>query len=499
MGLRLLEGQSAPGLIEPAGNGALRRKAAPHRGLFFTVFVLTTIVFAVSPVITNYDSFATFPTAVSIVNRHTLFLDAYRHVGVLAKSYTVGHARSHLVTSYPWAVGLFAVPAVIVVDLVHVLGGPSADSIVAGQSQVQNLVQLFSASIITGLACATLALLAYRRLRGSAETRSNWAVLCGLAFGFATSAWSTASRALWQHGPSILFLAMALLALDPLFPRDTQDQRRRIDSIRPPLLAGVCVAGAVTMRPTNAVALGLVTILVFWKAQRRSAAFYAIGIVVVFLPWTLITYHYYGSLLQPYDQASKLGLPSTFFESVAAQLISPSRGLFIFSPIVLVGIAGLVIANRRRLVTLLEALSAAAVPCYLVAIALFPVWWAGTSFGPRFMTEALPFLFVLAIPFVEWIMAWRAEKSMARPLLYKCAIVGSVVALTFSVFVNAQGGLLRSSVCWNLKTPTAASVDNDPARVWSLDDPQFVFGLEAIRTEGLHAAITRCPAGTPLP
>src|SRR6202012_2894510 len=123
-----------------------------------------------SPVITNYDSFATFPTAVSIVNRHTLSLDAYRHISVLTHRYTVSHAHGRFVTSYPWAVGLFAIPAVIVIDLLQAFGGgPSADSIVAQQSQVQNLVQLFSASIVTGLACATLAILAYRRLQGPIE------------------------------------------------------------------------------------------------------------------------------------------------------------------------------------------------------------------------------------------------------------------------------------------------------------------------------------------
>lgn len=499
MGLQFLEGQRVTDQNESSGDVALRRETRPQWELFFAVFFLTTAVFALSPVITNYDSFATFPTAVSIVNRHTLSLDAYRHVGVLTKSYTVSHAHGHLVTSYPWAVGLFAIPAVIVIDLLHAIGGPSADSIVGDQSQVQNVIQLFSASIVTGLACATLALLAYRRLRGPTEKRRNWALLSGLAFAFATSAWSSASRALWQHGPSILFLAMALVALDRLFPRNQGDKGTRIDSIWPPLFAGVCIAGSATMRPTNAVALALVTILVFWKAHRRSAAIYAIGVAAVFIPWTLITYHYYGTLLQPYDQASKLGLPSTFFESVAAQLISPSRGLFIFSPIVLVALAGLAIANRRRPITPLEALGAAAIPCYLVAIALFPVWWAGTSFGPRFMTESLPFFFILTIPFVDWIMAWRAERPAARPLIYRIAVICSVVALGFSVLVNAQGGVLRSSICWNLKTATVASVDNDPARVWSWSNPQVVFGLQAIRSEDLYAALTRCPAGTPLP
>ena len=54
--------------------------------------------------------------------------------------------------------------------------------------------------------------------------------------------------------------------------------------------------------------------------------------------------HYYGTPLQPYLDGNKVGLSSTFVESVAAQLVSPSRGLLIFSPIVLVAVAGLVIA-----------------------------------------------------------------------------------------------------------------------------------------------------------
>ena len=487
-------------LDQDEGTDASRQTRQPEWQLFVAVFAIATVVFALSPVITNYDSFATFPTAVSIVNRHTLSLDAYRHVGVLTHSYTVSHAHGRFVTSYPWAVGLFAIPAVIVIDLLHAFGGgPSADSIVAQQSQVQNLVQLFSASIVTGLACATLAILASRRLQGPIEKRRNAALICGLVFAFATSAWSTASRALWQHGPSLLFLAICLVALDRLFPRFPEGRPAGAGGIRAPLVAGACISGAVAMRPTNAVAWVLVTLLILWKAPRRAWASYAVGVGVVLVPWTLITIHYYGSLLQPYDQASKLGLPPSFLESVAAQLISPSRGLFVFSPIVLVAIAGFAVAMRRRTLTPLEVLSAVAIPCVVVAIALFPVWWAGTSFGPRFMTETLPFFFVLAIPFVDWLRGWRAEAPAGRPVLYRVALACSVVALTWSVLVNAQGGVLRSSTCWNLRSPSVASVDSDPSRVWSLHDPQFVFALRAIQSEGVAGAVDRCPAGTPLP
>ena len=173
--------------------------------------------------------------------------------------------------------------------------------------------------------------------------------------------------------------------------------------------------------------------------------------------------------------------------------------MLVFSPIVLVGLAGLLIARRRKSLTPLDALSAAAIPCYLIAIALFPVWWAGTSFGPRFMTETLPFFLVLSIPFVDWVVAWRAERSDNRPPLYRVGVIGSVVVLVFSVFVNAQGALLSSTICWNLKAPGVASVDKDPARAWSWSNPQFVYGVRAIGSEGLRAAITRCPSGTPIP
>jgi hypothetical protein len=463
------------------------------------VFLIATFVFAISPVVTNYDSFATLPTAISIVNRHTLSLDAYRHVKVVAASYTVAHTKGHLLTSYPWAVGLFAIPAVVVIDLAHVVGGPSADSIISGQSDIILLVQLWSASIVTGLACGALALLAYRRLEGAARTRRRWAMVCGLAFAFATSAWSSASRALWEHGPSILFLALALLALDRLFPRHADAHASRTTSAWPPFFAGLALAAAVTMRPTNAVALVLGTILVLWKTPTRARAAYIVGVFAVFVPWALVTLHYYGAPLQPYDQASKLGLSSTFFESVAAQFVSPSRGLLVFSPIVLVAIAGAVIAWKRKATTPLEILCAAAVPCYVVAIALFPIWWAGTSFGPRFMTETLPFLFLLSLPFVNWVIAGRSEKPGRRPLTYRIGVAGAVVLLACSVLINAQGGVLRSSICWNLKAHDVESVDQNPARVWSWNDPQVVYAFGAVRTEGLDAALTRCPSGTPIP
>ncbi len=38
-----------------------------------------------------------------------------------------------------------------------------------------------------------------------------YAVLLALMFAFGTTAWSVVSRTLWQHGPSMLLLTLALI------------------------------------------------------------------------------------------------------------------------------------------------------------------------------------------------------------------------------------------------------------------------------------------------
>jgi hypothetical protein len=93
----------------------------------------------------------------------------------------------------------------------------------------------------------------------------------------------------------------------------------------------------------------------------------------------------------------------------------------------------------------------------------------------------------------------RSQRPERRPAIYRIAATGAVVLLACSLLINAQGGVLRSSICWNLKAHDVESVDQNPARVWSWTDPQVVYAWQAVRTEGLDAALTRCPSGTPTP
>ena len=459
------------------------------------LFVLISIVFSLSPVITNYDSFPAFPTAVSIVNRQTLSLSAYQHVHQVATSYTVVTQNGHLITYFPWAVALFAVPAVILLDALRIVGGPTPDHVVMTGGHIESLAQMWSASIVTALACTIMALLAYRRLAGSPKMRRLLAVGSGLVLALGTSAWSVASRSLWQHGPAMLLLALGLLAVDGIFP--SIGRQPMGSAIWRSFGAGVSLAIAIAVRPTNVIAFALVGAILLWR-RRSILAAYVGGGLLVFVPWVVITRINYGTWFQPYDSAGRLGHATSVINALGANLFSPARGLLVFSPICLLAVAGLFIAIRRSVVSELDLISIAAVPGYLIAVSLYSEWWAGNTFGPRYMSEALPFLFVLAIPCVTWIgevlHTWRSSTEPGPSPWAIVAILVVVVIAGWSVFVNAQGGVLRASTCWNGTPGTAHNVDNDPARVWSWSDPQFTSGVTAISARGLHAAVTgACP------
>ena len=139
----------------------------------------------------------------------------------------------------------------------------------------------------------------------------------------------------------MLLLGLGLLVLDRMFPVATYNPSSR--RVLAGFWAGFLFMSAIAVRPTNAVPFGVVVLLLLWRA-RKALAGYVAGALVVAVPWVAITHAYYGTLLQPYYAANRLSLSSTFGEALAANLVSPARGLLIFSPVVLTAGGGVVVA-----------------------------------------------------------------------------------------------------------------------------------------------------------
>ncbi len=377
-----------------------------------------------------------------------------------------------VVDYFPWTSSLAAVPGIVAVDAwAAVTGGRDSGELLADGDFT--LVHTVSASLVTLGAVLVLRAIGLVVLTGAPGRRRVLANGVALVFALGTSAWSTASRALWQHTPSLLLLALALWCAVRIDRAEPSQGSRPLD---PWVVAlGAAAVGATVVRPTN---LAFAAIIGIWVLVRRrdfvvptlcSAALGGAATAAAFVGASMIVL---GQPVPDYYSAGRLELGGWFAEAVAANWISPSRGLLVASPVVLLAVPGAIVAwrdpARRSLVVALGA-SVAAVT---VSISAFPQWWAGHAFGPRFMTEAVPQLFVLALPAFDRALDLAGLRVGAPRRARSVAAAVAVVALAaWSIGFHAVGAIAGASGCWNVYP---VDIDADPGRVWSVTDAQVL-------------------------
>src|SRR5262249_41557538 len=148
-------------------------------------------------------------------------------------------------------------------------------------------------------------------------------------------------------------------------------------------------------------------------------------------------------------------------EGLAGLLVSPSRGLLVYSPVLLFALGGAVLAFGERVAPLLRWLAGAAGASVLM-LAGFSVWWGGHSFGPRLLADVLPILALLLLP------VWPRLQG-SRPLR---AVF--LVLLGLSVGVQVVGAFYHPSsrsLDWNT---SPRDVDEAHDRLWDWTDPQIL-------------------------
>jgi hypothetical protein len=387
---------------------------------------------------------------------------------------------------FPIVPALLAVPAVLLADLIGpVLGMGGAEQILLDGRFTP--FHVLVASIVVALA-AVVARATAERLLGGSEARRRWlATAAALVFAFGTTAWSVASRALWQHGPSLLalfgalWLVLELRRIDP----GTSD-RDRADRIA--LALGAVVATAVVVRPTNALPAAALLGWVAWSHRRHLLPALA-GAVGAGVLWIAVAALLGLGVPPPYYSAGRIDLGAETPVALAANLVSPSRGLLVSTPVVLLAIPGAWLWWRRARDRPLVVALLVWIGGVLLAVSAFTQWWAGHTFAARFATETLPALFVLAIPAVDAIAPGRdeptGEPEPARTapawMRTRAALVVVVALAVWSVGFHTLGAWSRQTSCWN---DLPVDVDDDPDRVWSVTDSQVGRAVGALVTHG---------------
>jgi hypothetical protein len=407
------------------------------------VFALCLGVFLASPVREVKDSKYALVLSQSLLERGSFRLDDFF---VKPQDRWPTHLEEHAGRSYyyfPPGSSLLSLPFVALFRAFGVSAvreGGRYDG--AAETRMQGAIASTLAAALCAVAFATARLLL--------PLGPGLVVAAGAAFG--SPIWSTTSRGLWSDTWGTLLVGCAVWLLLRL--------ERGEGRARPALLATL-LAWSYLVRPTNAVAVALVTLYLWLTHRALLPRFAAVGALWL-AGFVVYSWWLFDAPLPAYYRAERLAFDA-FCTSLAANLVSPSRGLLVYVPTLFFVAAALLRGRHRWPHPRLVALSLSAVALHLVFVAGYWQWWAGHSYGARFGAGALPWLILLAVCALAALErtsgGWRGLRAAGALLL------------AASVLLNAPGALSAASERWNREP---VDVDDDPGRVWSWRDPQFL-------------------------
>jgi len=398
---------------------------------------------------TDSDGAIALLAAQALLEHRTLDLEVYRHQDGLA--YDLDHdyrlrRRGDGGTYYNnLGVPILSVPAVAAARL--------AGLDMRRQEDEQALQELLSA-----LACAAVFLLLVRL--GLLLLPPRPALVTALVTLLGSSLISTMATGLWSLDYAAPLMLAALVHV----------VRWELGQLRRPCWAclGLLAAAAFLCRPTAAfLFLGLTAYALTRRRlprRRAVAAAAAAGLlllVLALLPEGLLPLPRYYSPSRLISWQTPLGL------GLFGHLLSPSRGLLIWSPFLLPVLAGAVAGRRRlehRRLVLMAAVWAA---CHLLFASTKGMWWGGHSYGPRLMAELMLPAFLLTA------LVARAAVPGRRPL----AAAYLLLSLPAIAVHSGQGLFNEATQRWNQHP----DVDRHPEMIFAWRYPQFLASTARLR------------------
>jgi hypothetical protein len=447
------------------------------------VFLISAIVFLVymfkPGVIQASDSTWSPHVVASLIYDQDLYLDEYYHWLDIMDFFGVTKVGDRFLPYFPTGGSVLAVPQMVILDaLLPELRETSLQDYLATNGPHNPFIlklQLINASLMVALSAGVMFLI------GREYLRTPYSILLTVTYAFATSTYSTASRAMWQHGPSMLLLAIALLIL--------VKARHRPQIVA---FAALPLTAAYIVRPTNSISLIILTLYVLFRYREQFLRYVLLAMLLA-VPFLISNMVLFNALLPPYFAASRLG-SLTISEALAGMLISPSRGLFIFSPILLLAIYGIILKRFRYGLEPLDWALILILVLHWVVVSAFVHWWGGHSYGPRFFTDIMPFIVYFLIPVLS-LIELKYESTGIRVGLSSLY----AVLLLLSVLIHYRGATSVAAYNWN---SVPDNIDRNPQRIWDWSDPQFLRGLGqhliAITHDQLIADPTKTNSAQPL-
>lgn len=462
--------------VENSGlkNGDLKKGGLKNSELLLGLLLLglAVLIYQLSGVSTNMstDNVPHTLLAFNWLENHTLNLDGLRDSYLLKRGdgdphYFLEAPNGHLTSTYPVGTALVTLPLYLLffgyLKLAALLSGGSTGLNLA--SPEFDPSRLFFAKLAASLCTGLSVALFYWSLRLKFSRAT--ALLVTFTYGFATTTWVLNSQDLRQHTVSNLLLTALLLCL---LKANRASGRARIGLL---VLAGGFCGLLPSVRVTSAI-FAAAALVYSCFAFRRQGLWLLLGLLSILPHWIWNSYYFglenfarggYGRQFAAGASSYVLSLPY-FVSAFLGQLFSPSDGLFVYSPVLLLAIGGFYVAFRQRAgrdEQLVLVMALACVGLFLQYCFYEPWDGGGGSYGPRFLTDVLPVACFLLAYLLE-------PLHRVRPSVAALVLPVFLLTLLWSVAVQSIG--VFSDTNWG-KVPLP--LVNQPERRWSLSDSQI--------------------------
>jgi hypothetical protein len=426
------------------------------------IFLLTVAIFLASPVHQIADSRFSMLVSESLIQRRTFTLDHYRIPGLApvvthgsasnTSIYQIEHVNGRFYHFFPPGSPVLSIPYVALLNLCGISAThPDGSYNQRGEGIIQGSLAALLMAALAAVFFYTARLL----------LPLSWSVWLALGGALGTQVWSTASRALWTDTWGTLLLGLVLLSV----LADAVGKRRL-----EPIQLATLLSWAYFVRPTYSIQIVALTIYILIYRRQLFLRFASTGAAwgAAFVAYSLF---HYGKLLPTYyylvNQLSFASFPTAF----AGNLISPSRGLLVYVPVL-----GFVVYLQLRFArwnthARLSLLALAVCAAHLLLIAGFTPWWGGHAYGPRYTTGIVPWLVLLGVLGLKALFEWSGADAPESGRRRVATLYFGAALLVLSILINMRGATSHAAWRWNVYPQ---NVDQYPERVWDWRQPQFL-------------------------
>jgi hypothetical protein len=428
------------------------------------IFLITFFIFWYSPVTYPGDSKYFLGVSESLLSKGTFRLDDYsiphnrpaQYLNTISDGeiHQIEIIDGHFYYFFPPGGPILTTPFVYVG---HLLGW----SVVKPDGTFDIGREVTMQLCIASLLMAALAVVLYQMSR--LILSPGWSVCVALGGALGSPIWSTASRAMWGHTWGVLLDGIAIFLLLSM-----ETGKRKVS----PVVLATILSWAYFVRPTNIVTIAGITVFIV-LFYRPLFIRYALTGAMWCAGFVLYSWENFHTILPSYFQLSRVDGGSIWGEPMLRNIISPSQGILINMPVIFF-IGYLLIrywrtCPHRRLVWL--------------AIAVWIGQWitishssAGTCFGPRFMTELVPWMVLLAVLGIQAVLRYREVTALSGRTStgYFVTLTTGAFLLLIGVLINGRGATSNATAQWN---ETPLRVIKHPSIVWSWRYPQWLAGI----------------------